>query len=136
MDDQTPRCPSCHIEVKQSEVGGACRECGALLEKSTIDVRILQTSDTIVDSVLDATGVPEIEGDDTGKLGIRVTKSLKDIHALKLKAEGLGRENWIPDEEWEHCMICGLPFTIFLRRRHHCRMCGKVVCWACSQERM
>ncbi|CAL1538984.1 unnamed protein product [Lymnaea stagnalis] len=31
---------------------------------------------------------------------------------------------WIPDEQCNECMSCQVPFT-FVRRRHHCRNCGK-----------
>jgi len=32
---------------------------------------------------------------------------------------------WVPDDEAERCTACKTPFT-FVRRRHHCRNCGKV----------
>ena len=38
---------------------------------------------------------------------------------------------WIPDSKTKFCMLCGLYFTV-VRRRHHCRNCGKVICGACS----
>ena len=33
--------------------------------------------------------------------------------------------SWVPDEDVLHCSACKAPFT-FVRRRHHCRNCGKV----------
>ncbi|KAG1667539.1 Lateral signaling target protein 2 [Nymphon striatum] len=33
---------------------------------------------------------------------------------------------WVPDDESSICMDCSASFTI-LRRRHHCRNCGKVI---------
>jgi hypothetical protein len=40
---------------------------------------------------------------------------------------------WIPDSKVVGCMKCNELFSI-LRRRHHCRLCGSVVCWACSTQ--
>ncbi|KAJ7691928.1 hypothetical protein B0H17DRAFT_1330923 [Mycena rosella] len=40
---------------------------------------------------------------------------------------------WIPDEKTEGCMRCGRPFG-WRRRRHHCRLCGRCVCAACSER--
>lgn len=37
---------------------------------------------------------------------------------------------WIPDKEASSCMVCHAPFTTF-NRRHHCRVCGRVVCKKC-----
>ncbi|BFZ64693.1 carboxypeptidase Y-deficient [Saitoella coloradoensis] len=45
------------------------------------------------------------------------------------------RPPWQPDDEAPHCHLCSRPFTFFLRR-HHCRLCGRVVCDDCSDHRM
>ncbi|ETV95503.1 hypothetical protein, variant [Aphanomyces invadans] len=41
---------------------------------------------------------------------------------------------WGEDREAILCACCDAPFN-FLRRRHHCRECGVVVCGDCSQSR-
>ena len=41
---------------------------------------------------------------------------------------------WIPDTEAVACMICETKFTM-VKRRHHCRACGKVLCAACCSEK-
>ena len=38
---------------------------------------------------------------------------------------------WVRDEAVSMCMLCDVLFTK-LRRRHHCRACGRVVCGNCS----
>ncbi|KAL5274517.1 ZFYVE26 family protein [Megaselia abdita] len=46
------------------------------------------------------------------------------------------REDWIKDEECNTCMCCKRAVFTMLMRRHHCRRCGRVVCFACSAQRM
>ncbi|KAL9939346.1 hypothetical protein V8E36_002159 [Tilletia maclaganii] len=40
---------------------------------------------------------------------------------------------WVPDSHADKCAVCSEGFGIW-RRRHHCRLCGQVVCWNCSQR--
>ncbi|KAF8993224.1 hypothetical protein BDQ17DRAFT_1401664 [Cyathus striatus] len=40
---------------------------------------------------------------------------------------------WVPDEKTPACMRCGRGFG-WRRRRHHCRLCGRCVCSACSDR--
>lgn len=42
---------------------------------------------------------------------------------------------WIPDSEVLDCQTCMKNFS-FLVRKHHCRLCGRVVCGECSKYRM
>nr|XP_019947718.1 PREDICTED: FYVE, RhoGEF and PH domain-containing protein 4-like isoform X1 [Paralichthys olivaceus] len=52
--------------------------------------------------------------------------------------EELGRRapRWIRDNEVTVCMKCQEPFNALTRRRHHCRACGCVVCWKCSDNKV
>ncbi|XP_059182435.1 FYVE, RhoGEF and PH domain-containing protein 4-like isoform X2 [Centropristis striata] len=52
--------------------------------------------------------------------------------------EELGRRapRWIRDNEVSVCMKCQDPFNALTRRRHHCRACGCVVCWKCSDNKV
>jgi FYVE/RhoGEF/PH domain-containing protein 5/6 len=40
---------------------------------------------------------------------------------------------WIPDAKTANCMRCARAFG-WRRRRHHCRLCGRCVCSACSGQ--
>jgi hypothetical protein len=40
---------------------------------------------------------------------------------------------WIPDDSFDTCMNCEEEFTL-IRRRHHCRLCGWIICKACSSR--
>ncbi|POM58126.1 Hypothetical protein PHPALM_37274 [Phytophthora palmivora] len=42
--------------------------------------------------------------------------------------------NWVPDTASSRCQICLVAFTL-TRRRHHCRLCGHLVCANCSHDR-
>lgn len=46
------------------------------------------------------------------------------------------RETWVKDDECNTCMCCKRAVFTMLMRRHHCRRCGRVVCFACSAQRM
>uniref|UniRef100_A0A8B9KKC2 FYVE, RhoGEF and PH domain containing 4b n=1 Tax=Astyanax mexicanus TaxID=7994 RepID=A0A8B9KKC2_ASTMX len=61
----------------------------------------------------------------------------KDIEVEEVSNEELGRRapRWIRDNEVTMCMKCKEPFNALTRRRHHCRACGYVVCWKCSENK-
>jgi hypothetical protein len=42
---------------------------------------------------------------------------------------------WMSDKASKKCMRCGAKFTL-LRRRHHCRLCGDLLCDKCSSRRI
>jgi hypothetical protein len=42
---------------------------------------------------------------------------------------------WTPNSESRVCMLCDCAFTL-VKRRHHCRRCGLLVCNACSLRRV
>lgn len=48
----------------------------------------------------------------------------------------LGKEPpfWVPDADAPCCMLCDFKFTV-IKRRHHCRACGKVLCSKCCNEK-
>nr|XP_022905639.1 zinc finger FYVE domain-containing protein 26 homolog [Onthophagus taurus] len=46
------------------------------------------------------------------------------------------KSNWIPDNEIDECMCCRHTRFSMFNRRHHCRRCGRVICWSCSSKRM
>lgn len=46
------------------------------------------------------------------------------------------KENWVPNDEVVECMCCQKTAFSMFNRRHHCRRCGRVVCYYCSNHRM
>ncbi|KAM9170298.1 FYVE, RhoGEF and PH domain-containing protein 4 isoform 1-T1 [Pangshura tecta] len=62
-----------------------------------------------------------------------IAKEYEDMPPEVSKAElGKRAPRWIRDNEVTMCMKCKEPFNALTRRRHHCRACGHVVCWKCS----
>ncbi|KAK3102316.1 hypothetical protein FSP39_010422, partial [Pinctada imbricata] len=58
-------------------------------------------------------------------------ESLNEISETEL---GTVAPRWIKDDEVTMCMSCGCHFTR-IKRRHHCRACGKVICGRCSSKK-
>ncbi|KAG0281881.1 Zinc finger FYVE domain-containing protein 26 [Linnemannia exigua] len=40
---------------------------------------------------------------------------------------------WVRDEDASYCMVCTTTKFGVLIRKHHCRLCGRVICWKCCQ---
>lgn len=40
---------------------------------------------------------------------------------------------WQSDSSAVSCYLCSEEFT-FLNRRHHCRLCGRIICASCSEN--
>ncbi|KFH68231.1 hypothetical protein MVEG_05049 [Podila verticillata NRRL 6337] len=40
---------------------------------------------------------------------------------------------WVRDEDASVCMVCTTTKFGVLVRKHHCRLCGRVICWKCCQ---
>lgn len=70
----------------------------------------------------------------TNKLLIRLGKLLSDAPAdpEKRKAHERAIVPWIQDSDVKLCPGCAKPFNLS-RRRHHCRLCGGIMCHMCSQ---
>ncbi|XP_052008879.1 FYVE, RhoGEF and PH domain-containing protein 4-like isoform X2 [Xyrauchen texanus] len=60
------------------------------------------------------------------------SKEVEEVPDLQISELGKRAPRWIRDNEVTMCMKCREPFNALTRRRHHCRACGYVVCWKCS----
>ncbi|KAG7472547.1 hypothetical protein MATL_G00109840 [Megalops atlanticus] len=61
-----------------------------------------------------------------------LSQELQQVTVLEDQELGKRAPQWIRDSLVSMCMRCGDPFNALIRRRHHCRACGHVVCWKCS----
>lgn len=50
-------------------------------------------------------------------------------------ATSIAKPVWVQDAEITACMLCRNNFSVRMRR-HHCRICGSLVCGACSPHRV
>eukprot|EP00931_Biecheleriopsis_adriatica_P029888 TRINITY_DN17677_c1_g1_i1.p1 TRINITY_DN17677_c1_g1~~TRINITY_DN17677_c1_g1_i1.p1 ORF type:complete len:889 (+),score=175.34 TRINITY_DN17677_c1_g1_i1:28-2694(+) len=139
MHDTRPRCAGCLKELKAPEIEkSACEACGKK-RGPTISIQILRDRDKwdALRRLDDATGVCELQEDSSRTFLGRRTTLAGASAGVPVHIEGveIHKSEWIPDEDWDQCMICGLAFSL-LFRRHHCRMCGKMVCWSCSRQKL
>ena len=45
-----------------------------------------------------------------------------------------GNAHFQDEKDVKACLECGHAFNSITRRKHHCRICGRVVCWFCSMH--
>jgi len=68
------------------------------------------------------------------KLGCVFDDSIQLSMLLTSKDENARLRGFMKDIDSFNCVQCGIAFTM-LRRRHHCRFCGILVCHRCSGKR-
>ncbi|DAZ99660.1 TPA: hypothetical protein N0F65_001897 [Lagenidium giganteum] len=59
-------------------------------------------------------------------------KNAVDAYYMSLRLETLRSTRWVDNSERNECAVCYRRFHQLTRRRHHCRLCGEVICRDCS----
>lgn len=80
-------------------------------------------------------------GQTKNNLEERLIELIRDKDALWQKSDALEFEQklraeeqwWLVDKEATRCLDCQAQFTWWLRR-HHCRLCGRIFCYYCSNN--
>ncbi|KAG7795670.1 hypothetical protein KL944_005307 [Ogataea haglerorum] len=70
-----------------------------------------------------------VANDGYNDLTLNLMSTLRNKH--KTETQGLGRDYWLDDSSATKCRACDRTFTTF-RRKHHCRICGKIFCSSCT----
>eukprot|EP00927_Polykrikos_kofoidii_P038914 TRINITY_DN3335_c0_g2_i1.p1 TRINITY_DN3335_c0_g2~~TRINITY_DN3335_c0_g2_i1.p1 ORF type:complete len:816 (+),score=139.93 TRINITY_DN3335_c0_g2_i1:66-2450(+) len=78
--------------------------------------------------------VPQFEGETSSPiLSMKAVQNMLLEGEQRLEGAMLSQDQWVQDWELNQCMWCGVSFLPWLRR-HHCRACGALVCFNCSQH--
>lgn len=70
----------------------------------------------------------------TKSLGIR-NFDRQSVVAFHFPMDVPQKHDWVPDEDAIICMCCRRVKFTATRRKHHCRRCGRVICYRCSRHR-
>ncbi|GLD95352.1 hypothetical protein PINS_up003996 [Pythium insidiosum] len=65
-------------------------------------------------------------------LGIGRLINAVDAYRMSLQMDALRTTRWIENSDRAECVVCYRRFHPLTRRRHHCRLCGDVICRDCS----
>ncbi|VIO86631.1 Uncharacterized protein BM_BM6531 [Brugia malayi] len=70
----------------------------------------------------------------TNSLIIRLDKLINQCPSDSNKRKAFERETvpWVTDRDVLRCRTCSMKFSL-TKRRHHCRLCGEIICHACSK---
>lgn len=74
---------------------------------------------------------------ETNKLLIRLDKLLRDYppttDPLRRREHEQSVVSWVDESIVSLCPTCASKFNILTRKKHHCRLCGAVMCAKCSE---
>ena len=70
----------------------------------------------------------------SGSMSLRSKSHTKPLQAHQEHQSRHIAPLWVQDAVSKNCQKCEVVFTLF-RRRHHCRLCGALVCNECSSNR-
>eukprot|EP01134_Creolimax_fragrantissima_P006576 CFRG6576T1 len=75
----------------------------------------------------------EIELSESVVANMELVERLSSVTRDLASHSPTGRQ-WVKDELAQSCVECGGVFSL-TKRKHHCRYCGKIFCFDCSQHR-
>lgn len=74
---------------------------------------------------------------ETNKLLIRLDKLLRDYppttEPVRRREHEQSVVSWVDESIVSLCPTCASKFNILTRKKHHCRLCGAVMCAKCSE---
>lgn len=118
-------------EEKESSVSEAQE---ALEPSNNVEPSAINEQDTAlsISSTDESTSIQNLPSQSNEDFSINESNSTGSLTS----APDLGRvpPYWIPDEMTKQCMHCDTKFSL-IKRRHHCRACGLLLCSSCCNEK-
>ncbi|XP_018596321.2 FYVE and coiled-coil domain-containing protein 1 [Scleropages formosus] len=151
IEEKILRVAECEVAMQRSGdelqqlKGNLTRMEGELVEARSSCEDLRQTlSKTLEEKCsLEVKMSAEIEELRTTKMNLeeRLIELIRDKDTLWQKSDALEFQQklraeeqwWLVDKEASHCLGCRSAFTWWLRR-HHCRLCGRIFCYYCSNN--
>jgi len=104
------------------------------LTPEPIDVQVMNFEHE--DCVRDITGLPELlNKKDSVSHRLEAVRSMNTVDSFNMPLFAVPRRSWVPDSAQVLCIRCGNDFNPF-KRRHHCRLCGSLICGVCSEAKL
>ncbi|KAJ2770467.1 hypothetical protein IWQ56_002154 [Coemansia nantahalensis] len=117
----------------QFPAGGACEWAELACAAQARFVSELQDLRLDEEDYLDCPPAPLLH---RGRSSIAGANTVSAAGALpRLRNNAQGGVYWVPDAETSVCMVCRKTTFSMMVRRHHCRACGLVICYRCSDVR-
>lgn len=133
-------CQNCHIErqdytssePKMEDLTAQFRKTRVAknedkeMTRNKIQKRFIKLTELLVDSHMKKQEQSKQSLFNTWNLFGAKTDS-NDLNILEQEIDIVGRDNWMEDSKIHNCAICYVHFNM-LTRKHHCRLCGSIVC--------
>ncbi|XP_074593974.1 smad anchor for receptor activation [Brevipalpus obovatus] len=125
------------IEPEWSENLGISQQDQHVTNLESNQEPLISFEDTLIDTLpVQRTTEGPYSSTVVGDNRIETGGSLIDSRIIpSVSVIGHYRPFWIPDSDAPMCMMCDAKFTV-IKRRHHCRGCGKVLCGQCCSARV
>ncbi|GFO01476.1 fyve and coiled-coil domain-containing protein 1 [Plakobranchus ocellatus] len=123
-------------ESRLGQVSGRLEQEISARRKLEAELSSLRT--TFSQSVEDKLALIKSLESDNAQYRKKLIKLVRDKDTLWHKTDELvtaqkrkSEERWQDNGEVTHCPQCRAEFSLFVRK-HHCRLCGRIFCWSCS----
>ena len=129
---EIPEIPSKVSEIVEELKEPLVSEAYEAVEPTELTVTAIEVDPALSSSTDESTSIQNLPSQSNEDFSINESVSTGSLTS----APDLGRvpPYWIPDETTNQCMQCDVKFSL-IKRRHHCRACGLLLCSSCCGEK-